>query len=157
MGWLKKRFYQLLPVFLFFFITFFLINMTVGLMVRKDGITPFSFGQIALGAIIAAKVFLILDHLSLMNLFARKPLIYPVFWKTGLCSFTALLILLLDRFVHYYFSDVPHTFAGYVASINWPRFWAIEIWFFVLFLHFIASREVKNRLGSAVIRKMFFG
>jgi len=156
-NWIKREFFHILPVFLFFFVTFLLIDMTETLMTKREGIVPFSFGQVLLAALVISKVFLVLDHLSFMNAFSKKPLIYSIAWKTMIYFLVSLIIRLLDRLIPYLWTTESPNFPEFATKFNWPRFWAIEIWFLVLFLHFVTSREFKKSLGSAKIRKIFLG
>lgn len=135
---------RLIPIFLFFFAAFSLINMTQGLMMKEEGGSPFSMGQVVLIAVVVAKVFIIIDHLPFIDAFSKKPLICKVLWKTSLYSVAALSIRLIAR--HFHEQHIP-----------WEQFWAIQIWFLVLFFLFVAFRELRIAVGTAKVRKMFFG
>ncbi len=156
-AWLKKEFFHLLPVFVFFFVTFCLINMTDGLMSRKEHGTTFSLGQITFAALVIAKIFLVLDHLPVINAFSDKPLIYKIIWKTFLYFTVSLLVRLEIVFVPYYMHAENPTIREFSAEFNWPRFWGVQIWFLVLFFHFVTSRECVNVIGPKKIRKIFLG
>lgn len=149
--WIKKETLRIIPVFFFFLVTFYLINMTDGLMTKREGIPPFSLFQVFLGAAIVAKVFLLLDHLPFINAFSHRPLIYKVLWKTSLYSIASLLIRFLTRFVE---AGAPSHF---LELVDWPKFWAIQIWFLILLLHFVTFRELRLIIGEKTFRKIFLG
>ncbi len=145
--WLKHEFFHVLPAFLFFYISFNLINFTQGLMIKKAEIQPFGFITIFLAAGVVAKVLIAIDFLPVLNAFPRKPLIYNVIWKTILYSLATLLVRLLDRLWNDHFG----------MPLHWTEFWAIQIWYVILFVVFVAARELTYKIGPSKVRQMFFG
>lgn len=156
-AWLKRELIHILPVFAFFFIAFSLINMTDTLMMKRELGSSFSFGQIVVAALVLAKIFLLIDHLPIINAFSNRPLIYKISWKTGLYFFTSLIarveILLTPYYLH---ADNP-SLQNFLQGFNWPRFWAVQIWFLVLIFQFVVARELNQVIGRAKIRKIFLG
>ena len=94
---IKHEALELVPPTVFFFISFCLLILTQNLISRQYGIPRMSFVGAAVGALIVAKVVLIVDHFSLVNRFPQKPLVYNVVWKTSIYFFWALVF---RYFVH---------------------------------------------------------
>ena len=64
------------PPAIFFFIAFMLILVTKRLILSEYGISWTGFGAACAGAILVAKVVLIVDKLAFMNRFFNQQLIY---------------------------------------------------------------------------------
>lgn len=69
---IKREFLHVLPIFLFFLVSFTLINWTESFLFRRSGITPFGFLEVAIAAALIAKIVLVVDHLPLTHLFRKK-------------------------------------------------------------------------------------
>ena len=145
--WIKSQLLHVLPAFLFFYFSFTLINFTEGLMVKNAGVQPFGVLTVLLAAAIVAKVLIAIDFLPIVNIFPLKPLIYNVAWKTFLYSLGSLLVRLLNRLWNHY----------YGTPIHWTEFWAVQIWYVVLFFVFVAARDLIYKIGPAKVRQIFFG
>ena len=156
---IKGRLYRPVPVFLFFFITFYLLNVTWGLMLKEEGISPFSFWTVLLGAVIVAKVFIVIDSLPFANAFSDKPLIYQTLWKSMLYGTGTLTIRFLDYLIPFLWSSKSFSegFDLFIAEVNWTRFWTIQTWFYLLLFIFIVARDVVEAIGPAKIKKLFLG
>lgn len=153
-----KESFTILPALVFFFIAFNLINYTEALMFHAEDIRPFNFFAVLIGAGVVAKILLVIDHLPVITLFQKKPLIYDILWKTAIYSLVALLIRYLtalypfiqieERSIHY---------ESFRAVVDWTRFWAIQIWYIVLFFMFSLARELIHVLGKEKISRILFG
>lgn len=157
--WLRSEFLHLIPALIFFFIAFNVINWTEVLLLRKVDVSLFSFGAILLGAGVVAKVIVVADHLPIINAFPNKPLIYNVLWKTTVYGLISLLI----RYLMVLYPFIPGTgtlaeaYRHFWESMDWTRFWAIQIWFFLLFFIYVSFRELVQAIGSDKVRKLFIG
>lgn len=162
MGKFKKRaieeFLTVLPGLVFFFLAFNLINYTEALMFRHEDIRAFGFLEVLIAAGIVAKILLVIDHLPIIAMFRKKPLIYDVFWKTGIYSlvtFAVRYLSILYPFVD--FEEKTIDFERFWLAVEWTRFWAIQIWYVVLFLVFALGRELVRVIGKDKIRRILFG
>ena len=156
--WVKKELFHVLPIFVFFFLAFNFVNLTEALMRKKEGVRAFSFLLVFIAASVVAKIFVVIDHLPLVNAF-RQPLIQHVVWKTFLYGTASFLVRYLNRLIPFLISKEPLTisYQQFTAAVNWPLFWAIQIWYFVLFFLFILGRELTLVIGVPKIRQIFFG
>src|SRR5687768_13620467 len=89
---LNHELQALLPVTLFFFVSFQLLALTESLMLKEYGIHVATFLGATLMAVIVAKAVVLADHFALVNRYPEKPLIYNVVWKTAI-YFTVSLIV----------------------------------------------------------------
>ncbi|MBS0615196.1 MAG: hypothetical protein JSR58_01425 [Verrucomicrobia bacterium] len=146
--WLKSQFFHILPAFIFFYVSFALINFTEGLMMKDAGMQAFGSVAVLLAAAIVAKVLLAIDSLPFLNIFPTRPLIYNVVWKTLLYTLGSLGVRLLNRVWNDYFDD---------TMLHWREFWAIQIWYLMLFSVFVSARDLTYEIGLKKVRQMFFG
>jgi hypothetical protein len=156
---LKHEFLAVIPPTIFFFTAFQLIAFTRALMLEQYGIEVTTFVAATIGALVVAKVVLVVDLLPFVNRFPEKPLIYNVVWKTTIYLVAALLV----RYIEHLFPFVRET--GDLAAANrrlfdevvWSHFWAVQLWLLALFFVYCALRELTRVLGQDRVRAMFFG
>ncbi|MES2273558.1 MAG: hypothetical protein V4487_05165 [Chlamydiota bacterium] len=157
--WTKREFLHILPVFIFFLISFNIINMTEIFLFKKAGITPFTFLHILIAAGLIAKVILVIDHLPFTNLFRNKPLIYNSLWKTLIYWLITLAVRFCMLLFPFLFERETFSmeFHNFVSQINWRLFTSIQTWYLLLFFLFVTVRELTEVIGPAKMRKIFFG
>lgn len=157
--WLRKEFFHILPVFLFFLIMFNVINTTERFLFEKAGLTPFTFLNVLVAAALVAKIVLVIDHLPATNLPKHKPLIYNIIWKTIVYTLITLVVRLAIQLTPYLFSgrDLRVDYQLFSAAMNWRLFTAIQIWYLMLFFLFVTARELTEVIGYLKMRKIFFG
>jgi len=156
---IKHEFLQILPPTIFFFFAFNIVAITTALILKGQGIEVTSILTATVLALIVAKVMLVADYLPFINKFPDKPLIYNIVWKTAIY----VLAVLLARYVEHLLPFLKED-GGFVAAhqhllreVVWPRFWAIQIWFVVLFFFYSMLVELVRALGKERVLKMFFG
>ncbi len=151
-NWLKIETIRLLPVFLFFFVIFYMIHIT-RLVNRVPHQDSYSFVMIVLSALVMAKVIFITDFIPLINRQEKKPLIYITLWKTLLYSVVTVIVRILDHAVEVLSEGQGSAFEELVQ----PQFWVIQMWLFALLLIFVAYNELIRAVGSAKAKELFFG
>jgi len=156
---LKHEFLQVIPPTIFFFLTFEVIAITRDLFLEQYGINISTSVAAAIGALIVAKVIVVVDLLPFVNRFPDKPLIYNVIWKAGIYFLFTLIVRYLEYLIPFVFElgDVVLAHGRLLDEIVWSRFWAVQIWLAVLFIFYCALRELGRVLGREKIRHLFFG
>jgi len=167
MGWDMRRFYEwskrealrIFPAFLFFFVSFNVLNLAESYLLLGVGITPFSFLDVTLAAAVIAKVLLVVDHLPWVNLFPKKPLIYNTVWKTIIYWGITLVVRLCIRFSSYVGGSqtLSADYHQFMQGTNWHFFATIQTFYLLLFFIFVTSRELTYLIGPKKMRKIFFG
>jgi hypothetical protein len=159
LSWLKKEFRRILPAFLFFLASFLLIQMTEGRMLKEGGIQAAGFFTILIAAGVVAKVLVLVDHFSFINLFPKKPLIYNVIWKMFVYSVASLFIRLLFRIIPFLWASAGYeiNIRNFQASVYWVEFWAIQAWYVMLFTVYVLFRELIRAVGHEKVKRIFFG
>ena len=155
---LKHELVELVPTTLFFFFTFQLVAITRDLMLQQHGIYTTSFVTAAVGALLVAKVVVVMDHMAFMNRYPDKPLIYNVIWKTSLYIIAVLIVRYAESFIPFVveYKDVAEAHHEFSEAIIWSRFWATQIWLTVLFLIYCALREFGRIVGRKRMLRLFF-
>ena len=156
---LKHEIAQVIPPAIFFFVTFNVIAVTRALMLEQYGITAPAFAAATIGALIVAKVILIVDLLPFVNRYPDKPLIYNVAWKTLIYVLAALLVRYVEHLISFArkHDSLIDANRHLLAEVVWPHFWAVQIWLALLLFVYCALRELTRSLGAARVRHMFLG
>jgi hypothetical protein len=155
---LKHELHELIPVLVFFFITFQLLALTQALMLKQYGISVRDFLAATIMALVVAKVVLIADHFPFVNRFPQKPLSYNIVWKTAI-YFTALVAFrYTEHFVHFWRQtrSVAGANRRMIEQIIWPHFWGVQLWLLVLLLVYCTFRELFRALGRERIIGLLF-
>lgn len=155
---LKHEGKDMLPVLLFFFVTFQLLALTNALIALQYGISANAFLNATILAAVIAKVVLIADHLPFVNRFPSKPLIYNIVWKTAIYFGAAVLVRYIEHLIHYWRESAGFREANsrLFSEIVWPHFWGVQLWLLVLLLFYCSMRELIRVLGRDRVIRMFF-
>ena len=150
MARLKREFFHVLPVFLFFLTAFFLINLNERFLLKKAGMTPFSFLELALAAGVVAKVFLVIDHLSWIEVCKKKPLVYIVLWKTLLYWMILIAVRVVFRMAPYLLGreGLARDVAAFAEHFDWRFFVSIQGYYVLLLLLYVTFREMAQAIRA---------
>ena len=112
-----------------------------------------------IGALIVAKVLLVVDHFSFVDKFPHKPLLHNTLWKTSIYFIGAFLARYLEHLVCFWNETGSFAAANeaLLHEVVWSRFWATQIWLAVLLFVYTAFREVVRAVGARNIKTMFLG
>jgi hypothetical protein len=156
---LKHEIAEVIPPAIFFFVTFNVIAVTRTLMLEQYGITVPSFAAATIGALIVAKVILVMDLLPFVNRYPDKPLIYNVAWKTLIYLLAAFLVRYVEHLISFArkHDSLLEANRHLLAEVVWPHFWAVQIWLALLLFVYCALRELTRSLGASQVRQLFFG
>jgi len=155
---IKHEIRELIPVTVFFFVTFQLLALTQTLMMEQYGMRVSSFITATVLALVVAKVVLITDHFALVNRFPEKPLVYNIAWKTAIYFFASLVVRYVEHLIHFWrkSGSLAEANRQLFAEIVWPHFWGVQLWLLILLLVYCAFRELVRALGRERIIQMFF-
>lgn len=156
--WLKRQFWHVLPVFVFFFFAFNIINATESNILKRAGIPPFTVIDIFISALLIAKIYLVVDHFSVLRWLSNQPLIYFVLWKTAIYGFLTLAVRVCIRFWHFMFlgEGFEIEWETFVSNLDWYLFFTIQAWFLMLFFLFVMASELACVIGYEKMRRILF-
>jgi len=150
-GFLLREFREILPPTIFFFIGFNLIVLTTNLLLADYGAAFGSF-MIATGAaLVVGKAVLVANAMRTIRRYDRAPLIRPILFKTVFYWAIVFVARLLEHWIRFWLIEhhplgtfLPHM----VATFDWHRFIAIQLWIFVLFLVYVTATELNHLFGE---------
>lgn len=155
---IKHEYLEMLPPAIFFFIAFIMILITKRLILTEYDISWTGFGAAVVGAVMVAKVVLIVDKLPFVNRFADRQLIYAASWKCLIYLLAANLVQYLEHIVplllkHKGLSEAHRLF---MTETVWTHFWLIQMWLSVLLFVYCALRELVRVIGKQKVMRLFF-
>ena len=156
---IKHEYLEMLPPAIFFFIAFMLILITKRLILIEYGISWSGFGAACVGALLVAKVVLIVDKLPFVNRLADRQLIYTASWKCLIYVLAANLVQYLEHIIPLLlkYRGLSQAHQLFMSETIWPHFWLIQMWLTVLFLVYCVVRELVRVIGQNTVIRMFFG
>lgn len=157
---LKHIVVEVIPTAVFFFIAFQVIAITRNLVIEAQNTYLYILAVTTIGALLIAKVVVVVDLLPFMNRFPNKPLVYNVIWKTGFYFFATALFRYLEHIIPFVIESgdlVVATRQLFGQEGAWPHFWFVQIWLIVLFFIYCTLREFGRVLGRERVLRMFFG
>jgi hypothetical protein len=145
----------LIPVVIYFVITFNIIGFTKVLMLREYGITVSTVVGATLGALLVAKAVLMVGVLPFTEPFPEIPILYNVLWKTLLYAVASIMIQVLEEGIRALLTQGDLALVG--DALGRPHFWVIQIWLVMVLLVFCTFRELIRVLGAAKAKEIFLG
>ncbi|AWY44191.1 hypothetical protein DKY63_31485 [Pseudomonas putida] len=156
---IKHEFMKVLPPTIFFFIILHIVALIRALMIKGSGVELPVSASVLIASLVLGKCVLIAYMLPFINRFPDKPLIWNVTWKTCMYALVALIVHYLER-LYDYWKEAP----GFMdansllwSSINWPRFWAIQILLITLIFMYCVIAELARVIGRDRLKVMFIG
>ena len=99
---LKHEVGELIPVLVFFFVTFQLLALTEALMLKQYGISVSAFLTATIMALVVGKVVLIADHFPLVNRFPEQAAQLQRPWKTAIYFAALVAFRYAEHFIHFW-------------------------------------------------------
>lgn len=94
---IKHEVVEILPAWIYFFITFQAVEFTQALMLRTYDIHVSTFISATIGSLLTAKVVLVAGFLPFLERFPDSPIIYNVIWKTLIFYLVAIAFQVLEH------------------------------------------------------------
>jgi len=159
LNWAYKEFRELLPVWIFFFVSFSLLAFTRMTAFEEFHVKPSEPPEYLVGSLIMAKVVLIVDALKKRS-WRGRPLIYSTLWDTGLYFVAAMFLYHLERVINL----MRHQHLRFAKAnrevflmLEKPTFWSIIVVILALTFAFCMVRELIRAIGEERFMEMFFG
>ena len=150
---------RILPAVIYFFIAFNIIRLTFGQMFTHVGLPCTPLLSTIIWALIIGKIMIIADHIPVLNLFSKKPLIYNTLWRTFIYFSIGMLFRIIEHLVPLIrkHQDITVATQHFLREMWWARFWTIQVWFLILLFVFVVFQELVKGVGRDKLRIMFFG
>ncbi len=145
------------PTFLFFLIGFLLVLLVIKLFLAQYAIGFSAFPEAVVGALLAAKAVLVLDHRDYARL-RRFPRAYAVVSKTAIYVLVVMVFGVAERILHGYretgsFAD---GLAFFVHRLNRDRFIGTILCVAIVFGAYFVIREIEREHGRGSTYELFF-
>ncbi len=157
---LSIEFINVIPAIIYFAVSFNLIHLATGLMLRPGEVRYTSYLTMNLGALIVGKVILITNDLPFINLFPNKPLIYNIIWKFFLYNICVVIAWSLETFIHeyyFFFKDALAAWHQVLYDFTTPFLWSAQLSLWMVFLVYVVFSELIHAIGQRRVLKMLFG
>jgi len=159
MNKVKHEFMKVLPPTIFFFVILHIVALIRSLMIKGSGVDLPVSASVLIASLILGKSVLVADMLPFINRFPNKPLIWNVIWKTLMYALVALIVHYLER-LYDFWKEAPNLMEANSllwASMNWPRFWAVQILLITLIFMYCVIAELARVIGKDRLKVMFVG
>ena len=156
---IKDELLAILPPTLYFFVILHIVALIRALMIKGSGVELPVSASVLIAALILGKSVLVADMLPFINRFPDKPLIWNVTWKTLMYALVALIVHNLER-LYDYWKEAPGLLDANAllwSSMNWPRFWAVQILLITLIFMYCVIAELARVIGRKRLKQMFIG
>src|SRR6516162_3758868 len=150
-AFLLRELREMLPPTIFFFIGFNLIVLTTNLLVANYGATFGSFMLATGAALVVGKAVLVANATRSIRRYDRAPLIRPILFKAAFYWAVVFVARLFEHWIRFWLVEghpLGTFLAHMVATFDWHRFIAIQLWIFVLFLIYETGTELNHLFGQ---------
>lgn len=156
---IKNEAMKAIPPTIFFFVILHIVALIRSLMIKGTGVDLPVSGSILITSLVLGKSVLVADMLPFINRFPDRPLMWNVVWKTLMYTLVALVVHYLERLYEYWKEAQGFMDANALlwASMNWPRFWAIQILLMTLIFMYCVIAELARVIGRDRLKVMFIG
>lgn len=155
---LKHEIAAMLPSLVFFLIGFNLIAYTLGLALEPYGISYASAAKASIGALVIAKVVLIIDHLPFAGSFSERPLIRPILFRTVIYTAFTMLVHILEELIRDSIraGNLSAGLEAWQTDLVWQHLLFVALWVLVLFLAFVTFDEIRRGYGLPTLPRMLW-
>jgi len=158
-AFLLRELREMLPPTIFFFIGFNLILLTTNMLAGYYGVAFGSFMLATGAALVVGKAVLVANATQSIRRYNRAPLIRPILFKTAFYWAVVAVARLLEHWIRFWLVEhhplgtfLPHM----VATFDWHRFIAIQVWILVLFLIYETATELNHLFGKGELWHLLF-
>jgi hypothetical protein len=159
LSWKEKLKHELKSVgiaTLYFLIWFGFLMLIKVLLLEEYHIKFSGLSQVIIGALVVAKVILVMEHIPLGSWVQRKPAIVDVLLRTVLYSIGIIIILILEKAF-----EGRHEYGGFGSSLRQVfnhvdvyHVWVNSIVVVCALLSFNFLTIIRMRLGKGVLLRM---
>jgi len=145
------------PAFLFFLIGFLLVLLVIKLFLAQYDIGFSPVPAAVIGALLAAKAVIVLDHRDYARL-RHLPRVYAVVGKTVIYVLVVLMFGIVERVIHGYreTGSLADGIAFFFHRINRDRFLGTMLCVAIVFAAYFVIREIEREHGKGSMYELFF-
>jgi hypothetical protein len=158
-GFLWREFLEMLPPTIFFFLGFNLIVFTTNLLLADYGAQFAGFMIATAAALVVGKSVLVAAATPAIRRYDSAPLVRPILYKSVFYWAVVFIARLLEHWIRFVFVEhhpLGTFFPHMIATFDWHRFIAIQLWIFVLFLIYVTASELNHLFGEGELGHILF-
>ena len=152
--WVGHEFLEMLPAVIFFAVGFNVIVLTTNLFLSSYSSSIGNFLVAITMSLVVGKAVLVANATPFLRRYDTRPLAWSILYKAVVYCVFVLLARLIEAVVEDLIRGRP--FAETIAKFSWDRFFAIQIWLFVLFLIFVSFSEMIELFGEGELTRILF-
>jgi hypothetical protein len=156
--WIREEARKTRPIFIFFLVGFLLVLLIVKLTLAQYSIGVSALSRALLGAVMAAKVVLILENTPLARPLGQLPRIFDIVLKSLLYGAGVILLGFLERII-----DCERHTATFllglqaaVDSLNLHWLLAVSLGVTIVFAVYFTFCEISKVMGEGALREFFW-
>jgi uncharacterized membrane protein YidH (DUF202 family) len=152
--WLGHEFLEMLPAVVFFAVGFTVIVLTTNLFLSSYSSSVGNFLVAITMALVVGKAVLVANATPFLRRYDTRPLVWSILYKAVVYCVFVFLARVIEVVLENWFHGRP--FSATIATFSWDRFFAIQIWLFVLFLIYVTFSEMTQLFGEGELRRILF-
>ena len=156
--WATDEFFKILPTTLFFFIALMLILLLLKLFISQYSIEFYGFSRAAVGALILAKVVVLMDWAGSGRIASPYPRAVAIACKTVIYGLAVLVLGYGERIFHGYrqTGDLGDAINIVIANANLDRFFGFVLLISLVVSAYLAMQEISSAMGKGALYALFF-
>jgi hypothetical protein len=152
--WMGREFLEMLPAVTFFAVGFNVIVLATNLFLSSYSLRVGNFLVAITAALVVGKAVLVANATPFLRRYDTRPLAWSILYKAVVYCVFVFLARVIEAVLEDWFHGMP--LSESVAKFSWDRFFAIQIWLFVLFLIYVAFSEVTQPFGEGELARILF-
>ncbi|HKV56110.1 MAG TPA: hypothetical protein VJN94_15870 [Candidatus Binataceae bacterium] len=155
--WLREEIRKTRPVFLFFLIGFLVVLLIIKLSLAQYSIEMSALSKALVGAILAAKIVLILENTPLARPFRHSARVLEITSKTLVYGLGVMLLgyieRIFDAFRHS--GNMVSSFDTVIETSNVHRLLAFSVGIAMVFAAYFCFAEIGEFMGKGALHRFF--
>jgi len=156
--WMVGLLKEMAPVVLFFFIAFILIFLLLKLFVAQYSIEFYAFSKAAIGALILAKVVLVMDWAVSGKRVSTYPRAVAIICKTFIYGLAVIVLGIGERTIHgiRQAGNLRDAVKLVIARADLDRFLGLVLLISLTVGSYLVMREIDRAMGKGALFRLFF-
>lgn len=152
-SFIKHEASEVLFATIYFAVCFLTIAFLKALFLKEYNIAFYGYSGALIGALIVAKVLVVMKATTIGKRFKTKKIIYHVLYQSVVYTFWVFVVVALEHLFH--IINKSNGFSHLVEEIDMHLILAKSLCVFISFLIYHIFQEINNHLGEGVLRELF--
>ncbi|MEO1222627.1 MAG: hypothetical protein AAFX92_00235 [Pseudomonadota bacterium] len=146
----KRGFLKILPITVFFIVGLNLIAVSKHLVLAEPGVVYEGLATATLGALLIAKIVVVVDKLPIMRFFGGRPLYQTILLRAIFYSLCVFAFRWVEMLIGHWIEagDFSAGLGSAQTMLLWNHVVFLQIWTIVLFLVYLTVTELLDAVGD---------